>query len=42
MKQLYILTLGIALFGLVACSDSDDNQSSQPTATKGKYYGDLS
>ncbi len=33
MKQLYILALSAALSGLVACSDSDDDKSSQPAAT---------
>ncbi len=33
MKQLYILALGTALLSLVACSDSDDDKSSQPAAT---------
>jgi len=33
MKQLHILALGTALLGLVACSGSDDDKSSQPTVT---------
>jgi len=33
MKQLHILALSAALLGLVACSDSDDDKSSQPAAT---------
>jgi len=33
MKQTYILMLGSALLGLVACSDSDNDKSSQPAAT---------